>query len=1086
VGLGHSSFDGGAIQQNTSSGTPGSVFGAQYDGTNGVAVLSGPPPPTPSTPTGEGTIGAVTVRWDGTWAAGGTTVAPGDYSGVEVHLADTPDFSALLFDTLKGNITSARGGELFIAVPPGTYYARLVARSASGRASAPSASSGPIVSRPVVREDLGFDIDMLAGNSIFRGADQPTEHADGTPLLYGDLWLQTPDNVAYQWSPPDPGGWLQVQDQNIVKAINDAADAAGLAASAGLSASQAHDLATAAQTAASDAQTVAGQANTAAQAASSAAALAQSTATSKVTVYRQTSAPTGGSYVVNDLWLDTGHNNMLFAWSGSAWVASDDQRIATALTNASTAQTVAGAKTTLFAQTSAPATTGRVVGDTWIDTDDSNKVYVWSGSAWTVTLFGAAALGATARQLGAVTTYRQATQPTGTLIAGDLWIDSTTNQLWSYSGTAWVASQDVGIQTALTNASTAQTTANNKTTTSYQTSAPSTTGRVTGDLWIDTDDGNKIYTWSSGAWTATTLSSQALNVTARQLGAITIYRQTSAPTTGMIVGDYWIDSSPTGGNKAYLYQAGGWVLVQDAAIQSALTNAATAQATADGKAVIYYQTSQPTGQTAADVGDEWVDTDDAYVTYTWSGTAWVKNAISTSSFQPNSLVASTVVATGSITAALLQAILVLATTIVAGDPNADHAKMTPSGFFVYRKDPSGGAPIQAIRLGIASTNDFFAIVNAAGTQVASIDDTGQVNASGLNVQGDPIFQGTKLTDRLNPIPGSGQGRGTDGAQHWYGANGAAGIGGVTSETGLIEMPIYATAGRAYLLIPDVLWEKDQLTTECRVRVRDGGTSSPTITSPQIYYRQFSNSNQTGYGVMASDPGLWFCNTTGQHRLLVTVEANAGNSLGVFANIPGQPDPSLFVLDMGPAKSFANVITNRGGAGGVAAPPPARQQYYQELGPVQGWNYRGDGSVRSDTTDIVQGWDPSGNNGDCHGFWTFNLPSITGTIDRIDLYSYSNHWYFNSGGTALFNIIKAGDGGAGINGIKLSATDFPVNMPSPGGVTVTLPSAWYPSFANAAGANRVVGISAGPSGNTNEIYYGRFNGPDIRLRIWWTQ
>lgn len=53
--------------------------------------------------------------------------------------------------------------------------------------------------------------------------------------------------------------------------------------------------------------------------------------------------------------------------------------------NQSISGVVAG-KNAIFRQTSAPSTSGRTLGDVWIDSDDKNKVYIWSGdpAAWTV------------------------------------------------------------------------------------------------------------------------------------------------------------------------------------------------------------------------------------------------------------------------------------------------------------------------------------------------------------------------------------------------------------------------------------------------------------------------------------------------------------------------------------------------------------------------------------------------------------------------------------------------------------------------------------------------------------------------------
>lgn len=112
---------------------------------------------------------------------------------------------------------------------------------------------------------------------------------------------------------------------------------------------------------------------------------------------------------------------------------------------------------------------------------------------------------------------------------------------------------------AITAAATAQATADGKVTTFYQDDAPVADG--VGDLWIDTNDSNKLYRWSGSAWN----------------------------------------------------------LVRDAGIGTAISAAATAQSTADGKIVTFYQNEPPT---AAAVGDLWIDTNDNNRLYRWSGSAW--------------------------------------------------------------------------------------------------------------------------------------------------------------------------------------------------------------------------------------------------------------------------------------------------------------------------------------------------------------------------------------------------------------------------------------------------------------------------------
>jgi hypothetical protein len=92
-------------------------------------------------------------------------------------------------------------------------------------------------------------------------------------------------------------------------------------------------------------------------------------------------------------------------------------------------------------------------GDVWFDTDDGNKQYYWTGTAWisvqdtgiaaAETAAAAAAAAATAAQTtadGKNKIYRQATAPTGTFVVGDLWFNtSEDNKPNRWNGSAWEA-----------------------------------------------------------------------------------------------------------------------------------------------------------------------------------------------------------------------------------------------------------------------------------------------------------------------------------------------------------------------------------------------------------------------------------------------------------------------------------------------------------------------------------------------------------------------------------------------------------------------------------------------------------------------
>jgi len=64
-------------------------------------------------------------------------------------------------------------------------------------------------------------------------------------------------------------------------------------------------------------------------------------------------------------------------------------------------------------------------------------------------------------------------------------------------------------------------------------------------------------------------------------GKTKAYYQATMPSSGMTEGDIWFDTDD--GNKQYYYNGTAWVSVQDTAIAAAQSAATAAQTTADGK-----------------------------------------------------------------------------------------------------------------------------------------------------------------------------------------------------------------------------------------------------------------------------------------------------------------------------------------------------------------------------------------------------------------------------------------------------------------------------------------------------------------------
>jgi hypothetical protein len=104
----------------------------------------------------------------------------------------------------------------------------------------------------------------------------------------------------------------------------------------------------------------------------------------------------------------------------------------------------------------------------------------------------------------------------------------------------------------------------------------------------------------------------------------TTFSQTDAPEqkadgSALVAGDLWYDTND--GNKLYRFDGDLWVNAQDGGIAQAITDAGGAQGTADGKITTYYQDASPTNSEGTlSEGDLWVDTDDGNNLYRWDAT----------------------------------------------------------------------------------------------------------------------------------------------------------------------------------------------------------------------------------------------------------------------------------------------------------------------------------------------------------------------------------------------------------------------------------------------------------------------------------
>ena len=136
--------------------------------------------------------------------------------------------------------------------------------------------------------------------------------------------------------------------------------------------------------------------------------------------------------------------------------------VATALSNASTAQETADGQIQGFFQISAPST-NISFGDIWIDTD-----------------------GHTPPTTADIYRYEDINHGSQGILA---WRSTPTNAI----GIVYLNAYN-----AQSSANTAQSTANSKIKTFYQSTTP--TASTIGDFWVDTDDNNHLYRWNGSTW----------------------------------------------------------------------------------------------------------------------------------------------------------------------------------------------------------------------------------------------------------------------------------------------------------------------------------------------------------------------------------------------------------------------------------------------------------------------------------------------------------------------------------------------------------------------------------------------------------
>lgn len=238
---------------------------------------------------------------------------------------------------------------------------------------------------------------------------------------------------------------------------------------------------------------------------------AQATADGKVEFFYSATQPEGQR--AGDFWIDISDGNLLRRWSGVAWDIVRDQDIQRAVDLASDASAAVDGKVTTFVQATPPAAAVSNQGDIWFDNNDGNHVYVYrAGVGWVSARDGAITslnneFDTVLRRIGDAEAVIDGKIDVfyGTSFAafgqsvGDFLVDlGDGNKLKRWSGSSWALVRDTDIQAAINAAGAAANTADGKATVFYNPNPPS--GADTGDMWVETDNKNRVTVWNGSAW----------------------------------------------------------------------------------------------------------------------------------------------------------------------------------------------------------------------------------------------------------------------------------------------------------------------------------------------------------------------------------------------------------------------------------------------------------------------------------------------------------------------------------------------------------------------------------------------------------
>jgi hypothetical protein len=356
--------------------------------------------------------------------------------------------------------------------------------------------------------------------------------------------------------------------------------------------------------------------------------------------------------------------------------------------------------------------------------------------------------------------------------------------------------------------------------------------------------------------------------------------------------------------------------------------------------------------------------------------------------------------------------------------------------------------------------NFIAILDPNGDTVSSMDALGNISGVILTASDDILLDGDSLGDRINNL-----GQGIVAYGRWTTATSPAG-----TETGIFEISFVADSTRLYRISIASRTTSSVTTDSVVIRLRDGGDSLPSVSSPSI----LSGSRSGVVGTALSVDSATF--TDGLHRLILTYGRSSGSG---NVNVLATPDtPCIAIIeDIGPATVDNTAVANDGGiSGSDVTPVTTYTKTYKAT-----WSGTYDGGsdlVTYYNNEAHQGYYDS-SVGNRRSLVGFNSTQIKGdlagaTIKSIKLTAYAMHWYNNSGGTAVIGTHTYTSRPSSWSSSRVNDNrQQSASWPKPGKRTVTLSASFGTDFKSGA----ATGIAFGPGPSTSHTYYGKFSGYD---------